>query len=552
MSYTVVGWSWRWCLSLGIIGACMFVALKVLDFLWWRPKRLEEHFARQGIRGPPYRFFVGCVKEMVGLMLDASSKPMMPQTSHNILPRVLSFYHHWKKIYGSTFLLWFGPTPRLTVADPDLIREIFLSRSDVFERYESHPLVRQLEGEGLVSLRGEKWAHHRKVLTPTFHMENLKLLIPFIGKTVLDMVEKLPTSGDEVEIDVSEWFQTVTEDAITRTAFGRSYDDGKAVFQLQAQQMVFAAEAFRKVFIPGYRFLPTKKNTNSWKLEKEIKRSLIRLIGRRKERLGEEGKPDGSVKDLLGLMIDASASKQGAVQAASPKPVSSPPSTITVRDIVEECKTFFFAGKQTTSNLLTWTTVLLAMHPEWQQRARAEVLRVCGARDLPTRDHLVKLKTLGMILNETLRLYPPAVATIRRAKAEVELGGYHIPRGTELLIPIMAVHHDARLWGPDVTQFNPARFADGASRAARHPTAFIPFGLGPRMCIGQNLALLEAKLTVAVLLQRFAFRLSPSYVHAPTVLMLLYPQYGAPILFRPLPLPSDPSTTATTHTQSFS
>ncbi|CAL9138240.1 unnamed protein product [Musa acuminata var. zebrina] len=552
MSYTVVGWSWRWCLSLGIIGACMFVALKVLDFLWWRPKRLEEHFARQGIRGPPYRFFVGCVKEMVGLMLDASSKPMMPQTSHNILPRVLSFYHHWKKIYGSTFLLWFGPTPRLTVADPDLIREIFLSRSDVFERYESHPLVRQLEGEGLVSLRGEKWAHHRKVLTPTFHMGNLKLLIPFIGKTVLDMVEKLPTSGDEVEIDVSEWFQTVTEDAITRTAFGRSYDDGKAVFQLQAQQMVFAAEAFRKVFIPGYRFLPTKKNTNSWKLEKEIKRSLIRLIGRRKERLGEEGKPDGSVKDLLGLMIDASASKQGAVQAASPKPVSSPPSTITVRDIVEECKTFFFAGKQTTSNLLTWTTVLLAMHPEWQERARAEVLRVCGARDLPTRDHLAKLKTLGMILNETLRLYPPAVATIRRAKAEVELGGYHIPRGTELLIPIMAVHHDARLWGPDVTQFNPARFADGASRAARHPTAFIPFGLGPRMCIGQNLALLEAKLTVAVLLQRFAFRLSPSYVHAPTVLMLLYPQYGAPILFRPLPLPSDPSTTATTHTQSFS
>ncbi|CAL9205583.1 cytochrome P450 734A6 isoform X2 [Musa acuminata AAA Group] len=552
MSYTVVGWSWRWCLSLGIIGACMFVALKVLDFLWWRPKRLEEHFARQGIRGPPYRFFVGCVKEMVGLMLDASSKPMMPQTSHNILPRVLSFYHHWKKIYGSTFLLWFGPTPRLTVADPDLIREIFLSRSDVFERYESHPLVRQLEGEGLVSLRGEKWAHHRKVLTPTFHMGNLKLLIPFIGKTVLDMVEKLPTSGDEVEIDVSEWFQTVTEDAITRTAFGRSYDDGKAVFQLQAQQMVFAAEAFRKVFIPGYRFLPTKKNTNSWKLEKEIKRSLIRLIGRRKERLGEEGKPDGSVKDLLGLMIDASASKQGAVQAASPKPVSSPPSTITVRDIVEECKTFFFAGKQTTSNLLTWTTVLLAMHPEWQERARAEVLRVCGARDLPTRDHLAKLKTLAMILNETLRLYPPAVATIRRAKAEVELGGYHIPRGTELLIPIMAVHHDARLWGPDVTQFNPARFAEGASRAARHPTAFIPFGLGPRMCIGQNLALLEAKLTVAVLLQRFAFRLSPSYVHAPTVLMLLYPQYGAPILFRPLPLPSDPSTTATTHTQSFS
>ena len=76
---------------------------------------------------------------------------------------------------GSNFLLWFGPTPRLAVADPDLIREIFVSRSELFDRYESHPLVRQLEGEGLVSLRGEKWAHHRKVITPTFHMDNLKV-----------------------------------------------------------------------------------------------------------------------------------------------------------------------------------------------------------------------------------------------------------------------------------------------------------------------------------------------------------------------------------------
>jgi PHYB activation tagged suppressor 1 len=138
-----------------------------------------------------------------------------------------------------------------------------------------------------------------------------------------------------------------------------------------------------------------------------------------------------------------------------------------------------------------------------------------------------------MILNETLRLYPPAVATVRRTKTDVELGGCLIPRGTELLIPIMAVHHEVELWGADATQFNPARFANGVARAAKHPTAFIPFGLGARMCIGQNLALLEAKLTVAIILQRFEFRLSPDYLHAPTVLMLLHPQYGAPVIFRP-------------------
>ncbi|XP_072965948.1 cytochrome P450 734A6-like isoform X2 [Typha angustifolia] len=523
MGDVMVGWLWK----VGMVGLCMYMAAKVLDVLWWKPRRLEEYFAKQGIRGPPYRFFVGCVKEMIGLMVEASSKPMVPQTSHNILPRVLAFYHHWKKIYGSTVLLWFGPTPRLAIADPDLIREIFLSRSEYFDRYESHPMVRQLEGEGLVSLHGDKWAHHRKVLTPTFHMENLKLLIPYIGKTVVDMVDKWSTMSPsgEVEIDVAEWFQIVTEDAITRTAFGRSYEDGKVVFQLQTQLMSFASEAFRKVFIPGYRFLPTKKNTSSWKLDKEIRKNLVKLIGRRKEVDSETENPEGRAKDLLGLMINDSTNKRSPSSTSRPVP-------ITVHDIVEECKTFFFAGKQTTSNLLTWSTVLLAMHPEWQERAREEVLQVCGSHDLiPTKDHLAKLKILGMILNETMRLYPPAVATIRRAKADVELGGYMIPGGTELLIPIMAVHHDTRLWGPDAARFNPARFEDGVARAARHPTAFIPFGLGARMCIGQNLALLEAKLTIAVILQRFRFHLSPSYVHAPTVLMLLYPQYGAPIIF---------------------
>ncbi|XP_020572675.1 cytochrome P450 734A6-like [Phalaenopsis equestris] len=531
------GWLWSWVPSMAAAAAlCLAAALRLINILWWRPKRIEEHFAKQGIRGPPYRLFIGNLREMVSLMLEASSKPMAPKNSHNILPRVLSFYHHWKKIYGSTFLLWFGPTARLAVADPELIREIFISRADFFDRYESHPLIRQLEGEGLVSLRGEKWAHHRKVLNPTFHMDNLKLLIPTIGKTVVEMLEKwaamsLSTSSGDVEIEVSDWFQGVTEDAITSTAFGRSFEDGNAIFRLQAKQMAFASEAYNMVLIPGYRFLPTKKNTSSWKLDKEIRRNLVQLIGKRKEDAAadEERKAEGaatvSAKDLLGLMINASSGG---------RPRIGPPPAISVRDIVEECKTFFFAGKQTTSNLLTWTTVLLAMHPEWQDRPRHEVLQICGSHDLPTRDQLSRLKTLGMILNETMRLYPPAVATIRRAKADVQLGVYKIPQGTELLIPIMAVHHDAGLWGADAAQFNPARFADGVARAARHSTAFIPFGLGARMCIGQNLALMEARLTLALILQRFSFRLSPAYVHAPTVLMLLYPQYGAPVLFRPL------------------
>ncbi|KAB1209020.1 hypothetical protein CJ030_MR6G010463 [Morella rubra] len=522
-----------WLKLLAISFVFLLLVLKVVVLLWWRPRMIEDHFSKQGIRGPPYRFFIGNVKELVGMMLKASSQPM--PFSHNILPRVLSFYHHWKKIYGATFLVWFGPTVRLTISDPDLIRDIFTSKSEFYEKIEAHPLVKQLEGDGLISLKGEKWAQHRKIITPTFHMENLKLLIPVVAKSVVEMLDKwvaMSESG-EVEIEVFEWFQTLTEDVITRAAFGSSFEDGKAVYRLQAEQMALAADVFQKVFIPGYRFLPTKRNMNSWKLDKEIKRSVMKLIERRWEDEKNKGTGDHTVmlegkspKDLLGLMIQASK--------------SSPSSSITVHDIVEECKSFFFAGKQTTSNLLTWTTVLLAMHPQWQVLAREEVLRVCGARDTPSKDDVVKLKTLTMILNESLRLYPPAIATIRRTKADVDLGGYKIPSGTEILIPILAVHHDQALWGNDANEFNPARFSEGAARAAKHPMAFIPFGLGVRTCIGQNLAILQAKLALAIILQRFSFKLAPSYQHAPTVLMLLYPQHGAPILFQPLSQPVDP------------
>ncbi|CAN6207350.1 unnamed protein product [Urochloa humidicola] len=524
------------CLLVAAVVVVVHVAARVADALWWRPRRLEAHFAAQGVRGPPYRFLLGSVTEMVALMADAAARPMSPPDSHDALPRVLAFYHYWRRIYGPMFLIWFGPTPRLTVADPELVREVLLARADAFDRYEAHPVVRQLEGDGLVSLHDDKWALHRRVLTPAFFPDNLNRLAPHVGRSVAALAERWRAmaagAGGEVEVDVAEWFQAVAEEAITRATFGRSYDAGRAVFRMQARLMAFASEAFRKVLVPGYRFLPTKKNRLSWSLDREIRRGLVTLIGHRSDEAEEDvndkqgTNSSNGFRDLLGLMINAAAA--GEKKAAAP--------AIPVADMLEECKTFFFAGKQTTTNLLTWATVLLAMHPDWQDRARREVLAVCGgAAELPSKDHLPKLKTLGMILNETLRLYPPAVATIRHAKRDVVIGdNLSVPRDTELLIPIMAMHHDAALWGHDAAEFNPGRFTGGASRAAAHPLAFIPFGLGPRMCIGQNLAILETKITLAILLQRFELKRSPNYVHAPTVLMLLYPQYGAPVIFRPI------------------
>uniref|UniRef100_A0A803LN62 Cytochrome P450 734A1 n=1 Tax=Chenopodium quinoa TaxID=63459 RepID=A0A803LN62_CHEQI len=434
------------------------IATKLVLQLWWRPRKVAKHYSNQGIKGPPYNIFIGNMKELVEMMLKASSQPMT--LSHNILPRVLPFYHHWKKLYGATYLIWFGPTPRLTIADPGQIREILSTKAEFYEKYESHPLVKKLEGHGLISLKGDVWVHRRKTISPIFHLENLKMMIPIMGKSVAHMLDKwsLISNSGKVELEVSEWFQNLTEEVITRTIFGASYDDGKKIYQLQAKQIVFAAESFQKVFFPGQRFLPTKRNRTTWKLDREIEASLMKLISQRKE----------------------------------------------------------------------------TMHPQWQQLAREEVMRVCGARDIPTKDDVSNLKTLSMIISEVLRLYPPVVATIRRAKTQVDLGDINIKEETELLVPILAVHHDTTIWGPDASEFNPSRFSQGVSRAATHPTTFMPFGLGGRQCIGQNLALLQAKLAIAMILQKFTFEISPNYKHAPTVLMLLYPQFGAPIIFRSL------------------
>ena len=157
-------------------------------------------------------------------------------------------------------LIWFGRTPRLVVSSPDLIREVLLSPSEHFDRYEAHPLIRQFEGLGLSNLHGDEWARRRKILTPAFHVENLKLLAPFVADTVQRMLEEivlLPSAAaaggsGEVEVNVEEWYQRLPKEAITVATFGRNSDEGSAVFRLQAEHASYATEEHGKVFIPGY------------------------------------------------------------------------------------------------------------------------------------------------------------------------------------------------------------------------------------------------------------------------------------------------------------
>jgi len=152
--------------------------------------------------------------------------------------------------------------------------------------------------------------------------------------------------------------------------------------------------------------------------------------------------------------------------------------------------------------------------------------------DKPYFEGLHQLKTVTMILHEVMRLYSPAAFVVRKIQKNVKLGGYVLPAGMEIIVPMIAIHHDPEFWGEDAKCFKPERFSEGIAKATKDQGTFFPFGGGPRICIGQNFTLVEAKIAFAVILKHFYIHPSPSYVHAPTLLLTVQPQHGARLILQ--------------------
>ncbi|XP_074308295.1 cytokinin hydroxylase-like [Silene latifolia] len=496
------------------------ISYETISFYWLSPRRIKKIMEKQGVHGPKPRPLLGNLLGISSLVASSTSVDM-PTISHNIVSRLLPHYLLWSHKYGKRFIYWHGFEPRMCLTDPDLIKELLTKYNHVSGKsWLQQQGSKHFIGNGLLMANGDSWYHQRLIVSPTFMSDKLKGYAEQVVecttitlKSLQDMIEK-----GENEVEIGELMARLTADIISRIEFGSSHEKGKKIFDLLNHLQHRCAQSTKHLCIPGSRFFPSKYNKEIKTLKKEVERLLMEIIESRK-RCVEMGRSDSSNEnDLLGILMNELQ-----------KDIDNSNGFLNMQLIMDECKTFFFAGHETTALLLTWTVMLLATNIEWQQKLRDEITQVCNGAT-PSLDHFPKLRLLSMIINESLRLYPPATLLPRMAFEDIKLGDLFIPKGLSIWIPVLAIHHDKELWGEDVNEFNPHRFASKSFISSR----FIPFGGGPRNCIGQSFAILEAKIILAMLISKFKFTMSDNYRHAPMVVLTIKPKYGVPVCLTPL------------------
>ncbi|KAI7725333.1 hypothetical protein M8C21_029681 [Ambrosia artemisiifolia] len=480
--------------------------------------RIKYVMSSQGISGPPYTFIYGNTKDISNMINKSTSSPM--DISHYIFPRIQPHFHSWLHIYGKNILYWIGPQAELVVTEPELLKEIMSAREISMGKPDVGPIFSKILGGGLVLSQGDKWAKQRKIATHAFNGQRLKNMVPAMVESAKMMLERWQVAGTK-EMEVYNEFKILASDVISRTAFGSSYEEGKQLFQKLWALTMLVSKTANKTRLPGIgKIFKDKDVVESEKLQSGVHDLIMQMI-RNKEKTIILGDEDNSATDYLELLLKARYDIDDDYK-------------LSIHDIIDDCKTFYSAGHATISLLLSWVTFLLGINTKWQEKAREEVQEVFGNQN-PSLEGITRLKKMGMIINETLRLYPPSISTNRKVMKETRVGNMLLPANINVHIPALAFHQDPEIWGEDAHQFKLERFSEGIANAINNnPGAFLPFGYGPRICVASNFAINEAKIVLSMILQRYRFTISPNYVHAPVQNISLRPQYGVKIMFQAL------------------
>ncbi|XP_057754216.1 cytokinin hydroxylase [Arachis stenosperma] len=498
-----------------MVSLLLKVAYETISCYWLTPLRIKKIMEMQGVHGPKPRFFSGNILDMASLISKTTSDDMKT-INHDIVGRLLPHFLLWSSQYGKRFVYWNGTEPRLCIAETELIKEFLSKCSTVSGRsWHQRQGSKHFIGGGLLMANSQDWYHQRHIVAPAFGGDRLKGYAGNMVECTKEMLQSLQNALDSgrTEVEIGEYMTKLTADIISRTEFGTSYQKGKKIFHLLKVLQTRCAQASRHLCFPGSRYFPSKYNREIKSLKMEVEKLLMEIIQSRKDCV-EIGRSESYGNDLLGMLLNEMEKKN----------------SLDLQLVMDECKTFFFAGHETTALLLTWTVMLLASNPSWQQKVRDELKSTCNDSGIPSLDQLSKLTLLHMVINESMRLYPPALVLPRMAFEDILLGDLYIPKGLSIWIPVLAIHHSEKLWGKDANEFNPERFTSKSYTPGR----FLPFASGPRNCVGQAFALMEAKIILAMLISRYSFTISENYLHAPVVVLTIKPKYGVQVCLKPL------------------
>ncbi|XP_065054594.1 cytochrome P450 3A4-like [Rhopilema esculentum] len=450
----------------------IFIILAVAAFFCWLFVRPFLTFKKYGIPHPNFSYFTG---NLFDVEREGSN---------------MEFAMTNMKKLGNIFGLYWGRLPVVIVADPKVLEVVFVKEfANFHDRDYSHGNHKWPMHLNLLTGKYKHWKRIRPTISPTFSASKIKQTIPLVMQSVKTMAEVLKKQAKTEDIiDINKIFERMAMEVILSVAFGL-----KTEFQLKGDKKISkAADKFFQrglggIFIDMLPMPICIKDFFKKCFTAPDPSYLIRLI---KPVIEERKMSPSTRKDFLQLLLTESK-VDGQLKLSD-------------ADIYASAISFLLAGYETTSNALAYTTYLLALHPEIQERLYNEV-KECdmNSEDADIYNEIQRFSYLDCVFNESLRLYPPGWETLRKTGKDCVFGGITIPAGTMLIIPILAIHRSEQFW-KDPYAFDPERFSQ-ERKGDIIPYTFMPFGHGPRNCVGMRFALTEAKLTLITLLKKFRF-----------------------------------------------
>lgn len=402
--------------------------------------------------------------------------------------------------YGDVVRCRFLYVQAYFIFHPSDIEDLLTTKAKSFRKAESlrSPFFHRLVGNGLVTSEGDFWRRQRRLAQPAFHRQRINSY----GEIMVEYTERSINHwrhGDK--LDLSKSMNRLTLEIVVKTLFNSDVShDADHVGQLLSQIVrPFASQATLKWILDNR--LPTAAHRRYFKAVSEIDRIVFRIISERRASGYDEG-------DLLSMLLQAQ-DEDG--------------SRMSDTQLRDEVMTLFLAGHETTALALSWSWYLLATNPDAERKFHAELDQLLGGR-LPTVSDLPNLAYTEMIAKEAMRLYPPAYAVGREAIDETDLGGFRVPRGTQLFAFQWITHRDERFFA-NADRFEPERWEQG--RMPDLPKyAYFPFGGGPRQCIGNYFAMMEVVLMLATIGRKFKFSLDPAHSVEVLPVLSLRPKSG--------------------------